>query len=479
MQSNQFTTSYKTEILLLFTILTILLVIAFNTDTTGDNGDSITHYLFSHYAFTYPRLFFDHWAKPVFVLFSAPFAQFGFKGIIVFNCLCASLTAFFTSLTARNLNVKNHLLVFVLLFFAPLYFLMIFSGLTEYFFALVLTLGIYFATLQKNTVALMIVSFLPLIRSEGLLIVAVFAIYTFINKKYRLLPYLLTGQAVYSLAGAFYYKDILWVFTKIPYAKIENSYGHGSLFDFVHKLNFAIEKPIYLLFAIGVCGLLYSVFQNKFKNFEPIKIILLFGSFSAIFVAHSIFWWLGIFKSMGMVRVLIVVIPSIIVISMIGIQTFSEKIKNPILKHSIMVAIVLLICIYPFTNRSQGIVYKRDMFVLTENRFIEAEVAPFIKKEFPDYKNHRVYCSHPYFWLSLKIDIFNPNIYRELLAITTDEISKNSIVIWDDWFGRIEAGISLETLQNDNRFELIKTFEKQDKERTIKYAIFKVKTSAK
>jgi multisubunit Na+/H+ antiporter MnhB subunit len=53
------------EIFLSLIIFVILLLIAFNTNTTGDAGDSVTHYLYSHYSLKYPHFFLHHWANPV------------------------------------------------------------------------------------------------------------------------------------------------------------------------------------------------------------------------------------------------------------------------------------------------------------------------------------------------------------------------------------------------------------------------------
>ena len=47
---------------------------------TGDTGDSITHYFYAQYAPLHLELFFNHWAKPLYVLLASPFAQFGFIG---------------------------------------------------------------------------------------------------------------------------------------------------------------------------------------------------------------------------------------------------------------------------------------------------------------------------------------------------------------------------------------------------------------
>ena len=56
----------------IFPILFVYVVAAaftiFYFNGTGDSGDSPMHYLFAKYAPKHPELYFDHWAKPLFVL---------------------------------------------------------------------------------------------------------------------------------------------------------------------------------------------------------------------------------------------------------------------------------------------------------------------------------------------------------------------------------------------------------------------------
>lgn len=461
------------EIVLTFLVFIILLFIGFNTDTTGDAGDSIVHYLYSHHSFTYPQFFFHHWAKPVFVLLTSPFTQFGFKGIVVFNSLCAVLTALFTFYTTRNLKIKNAYLVFVFIFSAPLYFKLIFSGLTEYLFGLFLILGIYFYTKAKPITALILISFLPLVRSEGLLILGIFGLLLLLKKKIRLIPFLATGQVLYAFAGAFYYHDVLWVFNKIPYANLGSPYGKGELLDFVHRLNYVIEKPIYLLLVIGSAAVLFSLVKSKLKTLIDEKVILILGSFVVVFVAHSIFWWLGIFNSMGLPRVLNGIMPVIAILALIGVETISSPIKNNILKNSLLVIVVLVVCYFPFTQRPEGVVFNSELFAINENKLIDEEVLPFLKKEFSTDLKKPVYFSHPYISLALAIDYFNPNTHREMQHVFTDNILPETIIIWDEWYSITEGGVSLEQLKADNRFTLLNTFERQEQNRLIIFAVFK------
>ena len=91
----------------------------------------------------YPEFFLDPWAKPLFTILMAPIAQLGMMGVRVFNIVLGLTTAFFTYLTARKLGYKFPLLAIFLLVFAPLYAVLMISGMTEILFSFVLILGIY------------------------------------------------------------------------------------------------------------------------------------------------------------------------------------------------------------------------------------------------------------------------------------------------------------------------------------------------
>ena len=117
----------------------------------------------------------------------------------------------------------------------PYNLLVIFSGLTEPLFALMISLGISLTIRKKIALAAVVVSFLPFVRSEGLIYLGVFASYLIIDKKWKYLPLLIIGHAVYGISGLIYYDTILWPFTRIPYVGKEN-YGSGKPSHFIKQL---------------------------------------------------------------------------------------------------------------------------------------------------------------------------------------------------------------------------------------------------
>jgi len=439
----------------------ICLFVSFTQKGTVDSGDSVMHFLFAKYSFQHTSLFFDHWAKPLFVLLSSPFSQFGFVGIKVFNSVVSTLTLIFTYLTAKKIMKENIFIIVILLCFAPLNFTITFSGLTEPLFAFFLICSIYYLVSGKEITSSVMVSFLPFVRSEGLIIIIVFAIYFLVRRKFKVLPLLLTGHVLYSIAGYFYYHDFLWVFTKIPYAKLSSTYGSGQLTNFVTQMTYVIGIPFYILFALGFIYFVTSFFYKPFRDSENnyrLKLFVIYGGFLSFFIAHSLFWYLGIFNSMGLKRVLICVIPLSAFIALDGFNFITGiLIKKKSLSYIISCLLIAYIVVFPFTGNPAAIKWKKE-FSMSNDQILVNEMAVFMKNN--NYNDCVYYYFPPYISLALGIDPFDHSKKKELGELFENKtIPKNSVVIWDDWSAVVECGISLDKLQNDDRFKEIKTFE--------------------
>lgn len=485
-QNTEHTRSNKQSILFTSIVCSIIFLvlayIALSNDFTGDSGDSLTHYLYSHYSFKHPELFLNHWAKPLFVLFSSPFSQLGFKGIEIFNCLMVGLSCFFTILTAQKLKLKFWYMIIVIMFFSPLYFRLIFSGLTEYMFGLALIISVYLSICKKYIPAIILASFLPFIRSEGLIIDGVFFCYLLFSRKYKLIPLLFSGHLIYCIIGDFYYHDFWWVFTKIPYTNQKSNHGHGGIFDFVHILNYVIEKPNFILLVLGFVGCSVFFIRRKLtirdslkRNYGLEEVILIYGGFAIFFLAHSVFWWKGLFNSGGflMPRVINAVIPLIALIGLSGLNLITSAIKKPLFTNIVVGFIAIVVGIYPFKSKPQGLVYDKNLFVLPENDLVKNQVVPYIKNTFPDYKKYKLYYSQPYLSIQLSNDIFDTSCFGKLMNVQIDKLPTKTLIIWDDWLSPNEDGVSLEALTLDKKFAMLRSFECTDRTRHVRYVVFK------
>lgn len=386
-----------TLILLFYLVASALTIYFF--DGTGDSGDSIYHYLFAKYAPVHPELFLDHWAKPLFVLLASPFAVFGFNGIKIFNVIVSFFAMYFTAKAAESKGFKYYFLLPLFMMFMPQNYALTFSGLTEPLFALFIAAGLFLIARKKYIFAAIVLSFLPLVRTEGYMILFIVLVFFVFEKSFKSIVYLLCGSVIYSIVGYFYYQDFFWIYTKLPYYA-GSLYGHGELFSFIFKLFYIVGVPLFIFFWLGF-SLLFLKFFKKFDNFRH---VLVLGIFSVYFIAHSLFWYRGMFNSMGLPRVLIGVSP----LTALIIAEFFEfllTIKNKKTTKIVMGILVLYSMVFPFTSNPAALNPNRDLRLNTlQNMLIKT--GNFVKNS-PELNKGRVFCNQPYYFQIMDIDCFD------------------------------------------------------------------------
>jgi hypothetical protein len=456
-------------ILFFYVIIAVLTIHYFNG--TGDAGDSVSHYLFAKYAPQHPDLYFHHWAKPVFVLLASPFAQFGFDGMKLFNVLASLITILLTYRIAERLKLQNSYAVALLLIFSPLYFTLTFSGLTEPLFAAFLAGGIYLSIKRNYLAAIILVSFMPFVRSEGLIMVGVFGIYFMIRQKWKLLPWFATGHVVYSIAGYFAHHDLLWVFRKIPYARLDSVYGRGDLSHFSTQLFYILGLPALILFLLGIISIVKDIIQGKSTRIIP---IVIFGGFLCFFIAHSLFWYLGIFGSMGLTRVFICVIPLMALMMLKGFNLLTEELipqkKN--LSKIFQALILLYIIAFPFTKTHGALVFDRDLNLSVDQK-TAMEVAKYIREQ--EVPLPRLAYDAPYLSIALNIDPFDPLQRIDLSPDNIKVLKPGDLLIWDNNFALLDRKIKKEDLDHDPSLVNLNITRSEENGRLSEFSIYRKK----
>ena len=183
---------------LLFSVLVLLVILSLLSEGFYGGADNISHYFIARYSFKYPHLFLEPWGRPVFTIMASPFCQFGFQGLKLFNVLLGCLTAFLAYLTAKKLNIDRSWLAIIFVIFTPMYFLMTLTGLTEIQFGFILMLAVYLFFDEKYIASAIIISFLPLSRSEGYALIPIFFIALILKRKYLALPFLISGLLLFQ-----------------------------------------------------------------------------------------------------------------------------------------------------------------------------------------------------------------------------------------------------------------------------------------
>ncbi len=427
-------------------VIYFALFVPFETDT----GDSVVHYFFARYAFQNPILFLDHWAKPFFTLLASPFAQFGFGGIKLFNGIAGLLSAWFAYSIAKKLNLKFAWLAIILVLFAPSYFVKLFSGYTEPLFGLLLVASVYFIIAERPYVAALLLSFLPFVRSEGLIIVMVFVLYFLIRKNYRATLLLSAGHVLYALIGLIAGKSLLWMFTEIPY-HVVSVYGRGSFAHYPIQLLLTLGVPVFMLACTGILNVLLDLVKLKTQPLSGYGLevrVLILGNFLAYFLFHTLSWGLGLFGSAGMSRVLTAMVPLLAVISLIGFNfLISWKSKGKFPLHALIyVPVIGYVLAFPFLHNPASINWEKDLRRSPEMNLMQTIAGDISKNQHDKF----LYYSNPYLSYALNINPFDRNKH---LCLTDWQVEKrlkpNSLIIWDNWFSVTEERTdSLSLYQN-------------------------------
>jgi hypothetical protein len=310
---------------------------------------------------------------------------------------------------------------------------------------------------------MILLSFLPFVRPEGLLMLGVVALYLIIESQYRYLPLLFTGHLVYGLLGYVYYKDIFWVFNKMTYATWSSAYGSGEWLHFIRNLPEIAGTAQTLTLAAGLAyGLILFIryCRKQTEAAEKPELFLIFGSFCIYFGAHTSFWALGIFNSGGILRVIITVMPLLALISYRGIEYVFAFIDKDAIRSRLIIATTCLLFLYPFSGHLYAYHWNRD-FVPKADQYAQMELAEWMKATFPDYQNHAFYYEAVYLSEVLQIDWFDQQKRKRLLgAFPNAAFKSGDFIIWDDWFSVVEGHVSLASLEQNTNLEKLKTFQR-------------------
>ncbi|HEX8332063.1 MAG TPA: hypothetical protein VF622_05540 [Segetibacter sp.] len=462
--SPPYTVDKKVKLGVLFYFI-VMVIVAFVGKGTGDEGDSISHYLYAKTAWTYKHHFLDHWAKPVYVLVAFPFAQFGLIGVKVMNVLLNCGSLFFTYKVAKALKFSWSWVPPILLASTPMFNHLSLSGLTEPLCAFMLIAGLFLLIQERWIAGIVLLSFLPFVRSEGLLMLSVVFVYLVYNSKYQFLPLLATGHVFYSLVGYFYHKDLLWVFNKMTYATWSSAYGQGRWTHYFKNLSEILGSAGMVLFYFALLYgfvLMIRFLRRQVTGNEKAELFLIYGSLFIYFAAHSAFWALGIFNSGGILRVMISIMPLFALVNYRAIEYLFAFVDNMQWRKRLMAVVVAILFLYPFSGHLFAYRWKRD-FSLKADQYAQVELKQWLTNTFPDYRKYTFYYEAVYLSEILNIDWFNSTKRKRLLdAFTANEFKSGDFVIWDDWFAVVEGHIALESLEKDQRLEKLRTFQRMD-----------------
>lgn len=440
----------------LIVLALVFSIVAALTDCSAGGADNYAHFNIARWAFKYPHLFLDHWGKPVFTILIAPFTQLGLIGARLFNIVAGLTTAWICYLLASKWKIPKAWLAPVFVIFAPMYFVLMFTGMTEILFSLILMLAIWLFFSEKMILSAIAISFIILVRSEGFIFLPVFlAAYT-LKRRYIATPFLLSGYLLFSLIGLFYhYHDFWWLFAKLPYVGgLSGIYGSGPWYHFLLKMPDYLGYLLILLFLVGFIFRLKDWMNSKFK-IDSDQLYQLFISGACFFgylAAHSYVWWRGE-MSLGLLRVMAGVTPIAGIFALIGYSSLESFIRSRKWRTVFLIAAVLLVAI-------PGILKYKSAFKTDPNSEVISKAMNWLRDS-GNFKHHLI-VHDPYIAYLAKVDAWDQQRLQYGFSDANQPelgMPDSSVFIWDAHFSQNEGRISASKILENPYFELIAFFQ--------------------
>jgi hypothetical protein len=442
---------------LLLGLFSLASIFAGITKGTYDSGDSFSHYLLAHYAFQHPLNLLDAWGKPVFTLLAAVPAQGGWLGMKLFQCSVVALSAWCAYLVARALRFPWPELAILFCYAAPGYFLIQFSGLTEPLFGLVLVGAVALVMTGRPGWSAALLSWLPLVRSEGVVLLGIWVVYLVWRQQWRYLPLLGLGYVVYSLVGAMVLGEPGWIIEHNPYATI-SAYGHGSWGHFLLNIPNLLGWVLTVLFGLGGVRMLRDCTRPARWQAPLFKaeLLLVYGSITAFIAAHTIFWAVGLFNSAGLARVLAVTTPLVAVVALNGLDGLAEWASSEPARRRIRIGATVAVVAWLFTGARTAFRWQRD-FGLAPDQELAQRATQWLNQHYTG-QQPRTAFEAPALAMALQADRADTQLHPHLVLDwqpALEQVPVNTLVFWDDVYAGSEGRIPLAQLLHDPRFKLL------------------------
>jgi hypothetical protein len=248
--------------------------------------DEIGHFLVARDAWTHPELILNAWGRVGTTLsFMLPAA--GGLGVARAAALAMSAgTVLVTTQVARLVGVRALALVPVLVWFQPWFHLYANSVLTEIPFSLALMGACWAALADRPALASLLFGLLPLMRHEGIAVLALWGLALLVRRMWRPLVVAALPVLVYQVLLSI-------VFTKAPFALYFHStpgspYGHGGWLHYALPLVRSIGPPVALLALAGL------VVARRDR-----RLLMLAAPFALLVLVETVIFRFGLFASGG------------------------------------------------------------------------------------------------------------------------------------------------------------------------------------
>ncbi|MBC7125698.1 MAG: hypothetical protein H5T24_08720 [Bacteroidales bacterium] len=438
---------------LMYVLIAIILVIdtAILVLSNGYSGGSysVMHYQFARWAFSNPMNLLNSWANPFFTLIAAPFAMLGFKSLQLMNIILGILSGYFAYRVAKELRMKAPLLALVICSFTPVFMMTFYGGTTEIMFAFVAILGTFLLIKDKFFAGALVISLLPLIRLDGLILLPVYAIYFIRWRKSKYLPLLLSASVFYSLIGLLFGKNLFWLFDGVKIWS-DSIFGHGSFSQFIVRSPGFFGIPNEIFFVTGLVAGLWLYLRERREYSQEFVLVVL--PFVIYFLAHSFAWWQGMGNSQGLSRYMAAIVPFMAVMATRGLYLFAKMFFIIFKSEAVRIGALILgfasIIHIPFAIQNYPVSISSTDWALSD-------AAEYIKVNGLDTK--KIYYTDPSIFYFLNK---NPKCNSCIEVKNAEQLKlmhNSDLLLFDATFATLK-GINFDSVLYSSRFKLMQVF---------------------
>lgn len=432
-----------------------LFVLVFITEGFEGGADAICHWFISRDAPSEPMLFLDQWNKPLFTLLSAPFAQLGLVGMRVFSAVTGIITGLLLWLTARKDLGTCSWLPAVVLFLIPQYFVLLTSSMTEPLFALTLALFIFLVGKERLGLAAIIAGLSPFVRQEGIALIPLIILVLVLRKKLIKTPLVFLGTILFTLIGWAVSGDAMWIKTSFPYGSGSSDiYGSGELFHYLKYWKIIFGASISVALIIGIVSIITTSISNlrdrqRISSFELALLASL--AFAVMFFsAHSYVWWKGISGSLGLIRVMACIAPSVALVAGYGLHRLTRGLG---LKKAVVGAAFIMLFLATAAYQLNNQVNLPTP--LGQAQIVMQRTANWLREQ--NTKNEVHYADAVFSYFGSDLNVVSPINKGPMPHERLDDLPVGDIVVWDAHFSPNEGRMPLDVLINHPFYKRVKT----------------------
>ena len=313
--------------------------------------DEVGHFLSMQNFWSHPNGILSNWAKPGYKLLYAIPALGGKYVVIIFNCLIAAFTCYFTYRISEKQGLKYPLIVFLMLALQPMWVQITHRHYAEVPTAFIYVLVLFFFKDKKYFLSALCLSYACFIRQESYPIALVLGIYLLSKKEW--LAFLALGifPFVHNLWGGLSNGDPLFLYNMI----VGTSESIKTMFPRQGGQHYFVTSMV--VFGPVIISLFVAYFAQYINTKFKIDYDIL-TMFSIYFLEHVVFSIQSLDigpATGGNLRYMIVVSPFLALIAGISLEKFMN-LKSINFKIYLVLGIYLILVLVFMTYHHNNIV---------------------------------------------------------------------------------------------------------------------------